>query len=64
MQKQIRQFGGTTLAEPGRAKEVIAYGKALLAAIEKRDGDAAERIARENRRRTLDLRVKTLRGRA
>jgi DNA-binding GntR family transcriptional regulator len=64
LQEQIRQFGGTTLTEPGRAKEVVAYGKALLAAIGKRDGDAAERIARENRRRTLDLRVRMLRGRA
>jgi DNA-binding GntR family transcriptional regulator len=64
LQEQMRQFDGTTLTEPGRAKEVIAYGKALLTAIEKRDGDAAERIARENRRRTLDLRVKMLRGRA
>jgi DNA-binding GntR family transcriptional regulator len=62
LQEQIRQFGGTTLTEPGRAKEVIAYCKALLAAIEKRDADAAERIARENRRRTRELRVKMLRG--
>jgi DNA-binding GntR family transcriptional regulator len=62
LQEQIRQFGGTTLSRPGRAKEVTAYAKALVAAIERRDGDAAERIARENRRRTLDLRVKMLRG--
>ena len=48
----------------GRAKEVIAYSKALMAAIDKRDGDAAERIARENRRRTLALRIKILRGSA
>jgi DNA-binding GntR family transcriptional regulator len=64
LQEQIRQFGGTTLTQPGRAKEVVAYAKALVAAIEKRDGDAAERIARENRRRTLELRVKMLRGSA
>jgi len=64
LQEQIRQFGGTTLTQPGRAREVVAYAKALLAAIEKRDGDAAERIARENRRRTLELRVKMLRGAA
>jgi DNA-binding GntR family transcriptional regulator len=64
LQEQIRQFGGTTLSRPGRAKEVITYAKALVAAIERRDGDAAERIARENRRRTLDLRVKMLRGAA
>jgi DNA-binding GntR family transcriptional regulator len=61
LQDQIRQFGGTTLTQPGRAKELIAYTKALLAAIERRDADAAEKIARENRRRTLDLRVKMLR---
>ena len=64
LQEQIRQFGGTTLTQPGRAKEVVAYAKALVAAIEKRDGDAAERIARENRRRTLELRIKMLRGAA
>ena len=62
LQEQIRQFGGSTLTQRGRAKEVIAYAKALVAAIEKRDGDAAERIARENRRRTLELRIKMLRG--
>jgi DNA-binding GntR family transcriptional regulator len=64
LQEQIRQFGGTTLTQPGRAKEVMAYAKALLTAIEKRDPDAAERIARSNRRRTLELRVKMLRGAA
>jgi DNA-binding GntR family transcriptional regulator len=62
LQEQIRQFAGTTLTRAGRAKEVIAYAKGLVAAIERRDGDAAERIARENRRRTLELRVKMLRG--
>ena len=62
LQEQIRQFGGSTLTQRGRAKEVIAYAKALVAAIEKRDGDAAERIARENRRRTLELRIKMLGG--
>ena len=64
LQEQIRQFGGTTLTQQGRAKEVIAYAKALVAAIEQRNGDAAERIARENRRRTLELRIKMLRGSA
>jgi DNA-binding GntR family transcriptional regulator len=64
LQEQIRQFGGTTLTQPGRAREFVAYAKALVAAIEKRDGEAAERIARENRRRTLELRIKMLRGSA
>ena len=52
------------MTRSGRAKEVIAYAKALVAAIEKRDGDAAEKIARANRRRTLELRIKVLRGSA
>jgi DNA-binding GntR family transcriptional regulator len=64
LQEQIRQFGGTTLTQRGRAREVVAYAKALVAAIEKRDGDAAEKIARENRRRTLELRIKMLRASA
>ena len=64
LQEQIRQYGGTTLTEPGRAKEVVAYAKALVTAIEKRDGDTAERIARQNRRRTLELRIKMLRATA
>jgi DNA-binding GntR family transcriptional regulator len=62
LQDQIRQFSGTTLSQQGRAKEVLAYTKSLFAAIEKRDGDAAERIARSNRRRTLELRLKMLRA--
>ena len=60
LQEQIRQYSGTTLSHEGRAKEVLAYSKALVSAIEKRDGDAAERIARANRRRTLELRIRML----
>jgi len=61
LQEQIRQFTGTTLSQPGRAKEAVTYCKNLLAAIERRDGDEAERIARANRRRTLELRILMLR---
>jgi DNA-binding GntR family transcriptional regulator len=42
----------------------VEFCRAVLAAIERRDGDAAERVARANRRRTLDLRIEMLRGRA
>ena len=62
LQEQIRQFSGTTLTQPGRAKEAAAYCANLFAAIERRDADAAEKIARENRRRTLELRIKMLRA--
>jgi DNA-binding GntR family transcriptional regulator len=41
---------------------VLAYCKSIFAAIERRDPDAAEKIARANRRRTLELRVRMLRG--
>jgi DNA-binding GntR family transcriptional regulator len=64
LQEQIRQFSGTTLTQAGRAKELVAYCKALVAAIERRDGDDAEKIARANRRRTLELRIKMLRASA
>src|SRR5947209_15430326 len=30
LQEQIGQFGGTTLTQPGRAKEVVTYAKALV----------------------------------
>jgi DNA-binding GntR family transcriptional regulator len=62
LQDQIRQFSGTTLTQPGRAKEAAAYCATLFAAIERRDANAAEKIARENRRRTLELRIKMLRA--
>jgi DNA-binding GntR family transcriptional regulator len=64
LQEQMRQFGGTTLTHPGRPTEAAEFCRAVLAAIERRDGDAAERVARANRRRTLDLRIEMLRGRA
>jgi DNA-binding GntR family transcriptional regulator len=62
LQEQMRQFGGTTLTHPGRPKEAAEFCSTLLGAIERRDGDAAEMIARQNRRRTLELRIKMLRG--
>jgi DNA-binding GntR family transcriptional regulator len=64
LQEQIRQFSGTTLSLAGRRKELAAYCKGLIAAVEKRDGDEAESIARANRRRTLELRLKMLRASA
>jgi DNA-binding GntR family transcriptional regulator len=63
LQEQMRQFGGTTLTHPGRPKEAAEFCRAVLAAVERRDGDAAERIARANRRRTLELRIEMLRER-
>jgi DNA-binding GntR family transcriptional regulator len=61
LQEQVRQYTGTTLSQPGRAKEAYAYCRNLFAAVARRDADEAERIARANRRRTLELRIRMLR---
>jgi DNA-binding GntR family transcriptional regulator len=61
LQEQIRQYTGTTLSQPGRAKEAIAYCRNVFAAVERRDADEAEKLARANRRRTLALRIRMLR---
>ena len=57
LHEQIRQFSESTMNHPRRGKEVVAYSKNLLAAIERRNGEEAERIARTNRRRTLEIRI-------
>ena len=43
-------------------KRWSAFCRDVLRAIEARDPDAAERIARANRRRTLELRLKMMRN--
>ena len=62
IQEKIRNYRTSTTVLPGRAEEVVAFCRALLAAIEARDPDQAERVARENRRRTLELRLKMIRS--
>jgi DNA-binding GntR family transcriptional regulator len=47
---------------PGRDEEVVRFCRDVLQAIEARDPEAAERIARTNRRRTLELRLKMMRN--
>jgi DNA-binding GntR family transcriptional regulator len=64
LQEQVRQHRGTTLGQPGRALEMTKCWRALFEAIERGDQDEAEKIARENRRRTLELRLKMLRDAA
>jgi DNA-binding GntR family transcriptional regulator len=62
LQEQVRQHPETTLSQSGRAAEMTKTYRKLYNAIEKRDEDLAEKIARENRRRTLELRLKMLRS--
>jgi DNA-binding GntR family transcriptional regulator len=58
----VRQIQTSTLYGDGRPAEALKEHRALLRAIEARDGDSAERIAREHRRKTLDLRREMLRS--
>src|SRR5258708_21291917 len=62
LQEQIRQFSGTTLTQRGRAKEFVAYAKALVAAIEKPNGHAPEDIARVNPLPSRELHTTLFRG--
>jgi len=62
IQEKIRNQSTTTLSLPGRDEEVVAHCRDLMRAIEKRNPDACERLARANRRRTLELRLKMLRS--
>jgi DNA-binding GntR family transcriptional regulator len=57
----VRGFQTSTLYSEGRPAEALGEHRALLAAIEARDGAGAEQLAREHRRRTLELRKGMLR---
>jgi DNA-binding GntR family transcriptional regulator len=60
--EKIRNQRASTIRMPGRDSEVVAFCRDLLQAIEKRDPDTCERLARGNRRRTLELRLKMMRS--
>jgi DNA-binding GntR family transcriptional regulator len=62
LQEKIRNHRTSTISVPGRDEEVIGFCRGMLRAIEARDPDAAEQIARANRRRTLELRLKMMRN--
>jgi DNA-binding GntR family transcriptional regulator len=62
LREKIRNQRTSTISVPGRDEEVAAFCRGLLRAIEAHDPDAAERIARANRRRTLELRLKMMRN--
>lgn len=57
----VRQMQTSTLYNEGRAAQALEEHRALLSAIEARDSDRAERLAREHRRKTLELRKEMLR---
>ncbi len=61
LQEKIRNQRTSTISVPGRDEEVVTFCRDVLRAIEAHDPDAAERIARANRQRTLELRLKMMR---
>jgi len=62
LREKVRNHRVTTMSLPGRDEETVKFCRELLAGIEKRDPESAERIARANRRRTLELRLKMMRS--
>ncbi len=62
LQDQMRQHSSSTITQRGRAKEYVLFAKRLLSAVKQRNADQAEALARANRRRTLELRIKMLRA--
>ena len=57
---RVRRFPGTTFSYPGRAAEAVTDHEALLQAIEARDADQAEHLARTHMARAMDLRIEML----
>ena len=58
----VRQIQTSTLHGEGRPAAALKEHRNLLRAIEARDGDRAEKLAREHRRTTLQLRKEMLRA--
>jgi DNA-binding GntR family transcriptional regulator len=62
LQDQVRQFAKSTLPFEDRAAAALTYRRNLVDVVARRDGDEAERIARANRRQTLEFRLRLQRG--
>ena len=60
--EHVRQMQTSTLYVEGRPAEALKEHRDLLLAIEARDADRAEKLARLHRRKTLELRKEILRA--
>jgi DNA-binding GntR family transcriptional regulator len=56
-----RRFGETTFSLPGRASVAIAEHRAILEAIDRRDGDTAGRLAAEHLTHAREARIALMR---
>lgn len=61
LQDRGRQFGMSTLHASGRPQQILEECFDLVKAIEARDGNLAEQLARDQRNRILMLRIQILR---
>jgi DNA-binding GntR family transcriptional regulator len=62
VEQAVRRMPSSTLGHPGRADEVVREHDAVVRAIEARDGEAAERLARAHMHRAREIRVAVLLG--
>lgn len=63
LQKTLLILGPTTLADPARAADAVAEHALVLAALQRRDGAAAETAMRAHIEAALATRIRCLRGR-
>jgi len=61
---RVRRFSETTFSYPGRPSNALAEHEAMLAALEKRDPDEAERAARAHTERAMQVRIAMLQARS
>jgi DNA-binding GntR family transcriptional regulator len=61
LQDQVRHLKTSTLFVEGRAAEALQEHRNLLLALEARDPERAEAVARAHRKKTLDLRRRMIR---
>ena len=58
----VRRMPFSTLSHPGRAEEAVWEHEAVTRAIEARDGESAERLARAHMHRAREIRIAALLG--
>lgn len=63
LQKTLLILGPTTLSDPGRAQTAVGEHAAVLAALQARDGLAAETAMRAHVEAALSARIRGMRGR-
>jgi DNA-binding GntR family transcriptional regulator len=63
LQKTLLILGPTTLSDPARAADAVAEHALVLAALQRRDGPAAETAMRAHIEAALAMRIRSLRNR-